>query len=816
MTIFINNDNPTDNKDEKMDNFEDDTGIEIIDNDDSLEDLEKDFDEFHQMNYRKRKTSDAKSMEIRNMTNDEWYYKRRAELLSKNDNNHAIIIAPESGNVIQSKTSSVDFPYDVTKIKEKKKQALDWAAANNRYVIVPTNSLEELEKNWADFCTLTAQKRRIADDKSVELFKLKNQEHYNLLKAKLMQKEKPIDPDDIKPSDDNLEQISTNRSTIEVLDESIKLSMERDNKTAIIQSVMELSKIQPSSFYEGLIISKMIEDAISYVKDDISDVYENMVDLPYYTPDEMNAMGVFSGENNFYGVDAYTPPKPELNPKQWADEYSMMCVGMKPAKFTKVPLWIRAIDKASAKLRQLKDRRESSIEEINSVKQYILELGWNPEVEFNLVNRKLATEMTKIKLKNNCPNCKVVDIREMCNIADDNELITESFGSNKIPMYVVLSYSDAPFSKLIKKYTNCTYSHSAISFDADLHKIYSYNLMGGASGFSIENIDLYKKINDKSKIAVFVTYISKDIYNKIMNVINDLLGHIRDAKYSILNIFGLAIGKDIEFERSMICSQFVDRILKLAGQDVTNNKPSGTVTPADIYRGAPQKMFLLYEGPVTEYNHRKVANTVAKLGSSSKVWLKEQNFYITNEAEYIDAVCENIINFDKLTYLDRRNDVLTGTSKLVYENFIKDLISLDEAKEFPVQFDKDGNLLIKNMKKLDYELEYSKSHKLLMAYSKANNIEGIKYELSKLWFMNSIIEQQLYSKKISDTKKVELTRVRARILNDYNKYLSQILKVEPKFNFTEYYNNTPFSDANIKISKHTIRNTVNLIKGIVV
>jgi leucyl-tRNA synthetase len=133
-----------------------------------------------------------------------------------------------------------------------------------------------------------------------------------------------------------------------------------------------------------------------------------------------------------------------------------------------------------------------------------------------------------------------------------------------------------------------------------------------------------------------------------------------------------------------------------------------------------------------------------------------------------------------------------------------------ETKEFPVDFDNDGNLIIKNYKKLNFEEEYSKSHKLLMLYANHENLEGIKYELSKLWFMNIVLEKRIYSNPTEEELQ-KYTKVRARILNDFNKYLNFVLEKEPNFNFTEYYNKSPFSDVDIKISGTLLNNLVNLL-----
>ena len=63
-------------------------------------------------------------------------------------------------------------------------------------------------------------------------------------------------------------------------------------------------------------------------------------------------------------------------------------------------------------------------------------------------------------------------------------------------------------------------------------------------------------------------------------------------------------------------------------------------------------------------------------------------------------------------------------------------------------------------------------------------------------------------------KKDEYYVLRSQVLNDFNKYLRQVQQDQKDFNFTDYYNNTPFSDASIKIDKYTIEYGSKLIKNL--
>ena len=106
-----------------------------------------------------------------------------------------------------------------------------------------------------------------------------------------------------------------------------------------------------------------------------------------------------------------------------------------------------------------------------------------------------------------------------------------------------------------------------------------------------------------------------------------------------------------------------------------------------------------------------------------------------------------------------------------------------------------------------------KCHRLLTAYEKTEELEGIKYELAKLWFMNCLLEEKIYDSKLSKKEKDEYYKSRARILNDFAYYSKFVLEREKGFNFTKYYNSTPFSDI-LKVDKHTIKYTSQAVKNI--
>lgn len=254
--------------------------------------------------------------------------------------------------------------------------------------------------------------------------------------------------------------------------------------------------------------------------------------------------------------------------------------------------------------------------------------------------------------------------------------------------------------------------------------------------------------------------------------------------------------------------------MQAAGINLTG-RDSSQVSPADLNKSLTEgnRIYNLYEGIHSKYDAKAISRLVSALSRKAKP-LKESyaNYYI-NENMYIAGVLGNINNIDALMEMkDHVSIVENSLTRKLLENVIFDSISirpLGEAKEFPIQFDKDGNLLIKNLKKIDYEAEYAKSHKLLKEYDNSKNYEGIKYELSKLWMMMCMIEDKLHSKKFQDLPSFAIEtstahKARAKIINDFKYYLEKVMKEEPKFNFTEYYDQSPFSSATTKINSSTL------------
>lgn len=128
-----------------------------------------------------------------------------------------------------------------------------------------------------------------------------------------------------------------------------------------------------------------------------------------------------------------------------------------------------------------------------------------------------------------------------------------------------------------------------------------------------------------------------------------------------------------------------------------------------------------------------------------------------------------------------------------------------QEKGIGFEFDNKGNLFVKNfLNNKNYQATYMESHRLLMEYDRAKNIEAMKYEIAKMYYLNLKITEDL-TKQDRTKKDKELVKIRARVLNDFHKYLKIVLKNDRQFNFSNYYQRSEFCDDSFVITAPTLK-----------
>lgn len=138
--------------------------------------------------------------------------------------------------------------------------------------------------------------------------------------------------------------------------------------------------------------------------------------------------------------------------------------------------------------------------------------------------------------------------------------------------------------------------------------------------------------------------------------------------------------------------------------------------------------------------------------------------------------------------------------------------------------DSEGTMIIKLREKTNFMSKYNMSHRLLKIYYKTDNIEGIKSELAKLYYMYEIIEyyyvngdrngiSKLQLMVLSKNKK-EAIKAKSFIMNDFSTGLKFVLSKEKNFDFQDYFMKTDYYNDVIKLDTDKIKGIKKLLMSI--
>lgn len=705
-----------------LDRYEEDSMNVIIKNDvDSKDELISQWDDFNNMPCKKRRDSDDVSVELTGKTNEERY-------------------ADQMNNFIQNE-SRLEYSPDAIE------DAKQWMIDSNIFMIYPADNLQDL---FDKYITQDKDSRRRADWKCIELFGMNNEELYNLLMDD--------DTSDILSVEDDEDNLSLASKLID-LDSSVHV-----NESSAISNALHNINMKT-------LVNKINENIYNTKKD----LIDNSIN-PFFTPMEIE------------DLDGYYSDESTNKSKDILEEYTKYYYGYQ--NNFNINKWKNEVRKTLHNL-NIAENYNYDFEQANIYKQSLVNLGWNPEIEFTAENLSRSKTRVENIMREQLNNIEIVDARSLYLNEAKGDLFQKPTKADDAkqqmlhPISIVLVKGNSIFSSAISKVTNSNFSHSALGLDTNFNKLYSFNaedINGTGGGFTLEAIKNYPKEN---RLAIFTFFVTNEQYEVINNNVQNLLYNIKSTSYSFLNILTMPL-KHIDLDRNdtLICSQFVDKMLKSINVDITD-KPSSKVVPNDFYKISIKnsKIYKIFDGIVKDFDPKRAAKSIDRLSKRSKS---------INESG-----------------LDLNNNL----HAVLYENILSDYynVGITEAISLPIDFNKDGDLLLsKPSLLLDLNQEYYNSHKLLLQYEKANNLESMKYELSRLFYMNYLLEKRIHSNKFKKNKS-DYIKIRARILNDFNKYMKYILSKDNSFNFDEYYRETPFYHNTVKVNKSIIKHLKDLI-----
>lgn len=171
-------------------------------------------------------------------------------------------------------------------------------------------------------------------------------------------------------------------------------------------------------------------------------------------------------------------------------------------------------------------------------------------------------------------------------------------------IYIVLTHTGTPFSRLIRRYTGDTYNHISIALKKDLSEMYSFGRLNPYiffyGGFVVESPHQGTFKRFKQTIArILEVPVEEDAYE---NLIDSLAHFLMDRKQFHYNLRGvLKARKHINYQknsRKFYCSQFVKYLLETSGI-IPKDGLGEVAAPEDfaMIEGATT----IYEGLLREY-----------------------------------------------------------------------------------------------------------------------------------------------------------------------------------------------------------------------
>jgi hypothetical protein len=217
-------------------------------------------------------------------------------------------------------------------------------------------------------------------------------------------------------------------------------------------------------------------------------------------------------------------------------------------------------------------------------------------------------------------NLNVVDIRNIStSIQESSSENLKLYKSKDLyPVYIVLSFTQTTFGYIERFLEKVKYSHSGIATDCSLSSIYTYAFNKNTNGFSTESVKKYVNFCKDSIICVLAVFVDGDTKSKINETLDDFKKNKGKSRYGFGNLANVLMHKEKKSKNlSLICSEFVDVVLKSAGINITG-KSSNLVIPENFKRNNP-KVYKVYEGLARKYNEEQVESDIAALLSKSNV-----------------------------------------------------------------------------------------------------------------------------------------------------------------------------------------------------
>lgn len=380
------------------------------------------------------------------------------------------------------------------------------------------------------------------------------------------------------------------------------------------------------------------------------------------------------------------------------------------------------------------------------------------------------------------------------------DTLNEASSDTKLyPVYIMLMHSGTTLANLIKKVTKSNFSHSSISFDSSMTKMYSFGRKFDSNPF----IGTFKSENIRTKFfegkdipyALYMVPATKNEIDAMKRRLEFFTKNATKFKYDFVGLFKNYFGIADNPEYRYFCSRFVADIIN-AGRPAEKPyvvEPS-LMKPEDF----AHTTFAQYVtgGSLDMYDPMAVDGITKRM-------LREEEIRRIMLRKVDESVTRNLPN----SY--------ATSAILAYECSIMDEAAFDKfidyIKSFKIKFNKNGDVIITRREYENLEHHFKQSLKTIKAMESAGNVEGVKAELCKIHYMNNLISEHYLTAKYKQPAnssiniRKKMIDLRSVMLNAFKQHLTYVTVREPRFNFQEYYNNSDYG-RNFTVPKNVVSN----------
>lgn len=374
------------------------------------------------------------------------------------------------------------------------------------------------------------------------------------------------------------------------------------------------------------------------------------------------------------------------------------------------------------------------------------------------------------------------------------DTITESVDDDKLyPVYIMLMHSGTALATAIKTVTGSHFSHSSISFDSSMKSMYSFGRKFDTNPFigSFKKEDIHSDFFKGKTIpyALYVVPCTKSEIDLMKKRLDYFIQNRTKFSYDFTGLFKNYLGIADNPEYKWFCSRFVADILN-AGRPSSDPyvvEPS-LMKPEDfLYTN-----FATYVtgGILDSYDKSYVDKVTQKILRIEKLRRqKEKKLAIPEATDILDLDAFDPLQEAVLNYQ------FTTMDEAAFDNFYQYL------KSFKIRFDKDGNVIITRREYDQLDKHFRQSLRMIKAYEKADDLESVKLELCKIYYMIELINQHYLNPTIKQNKNVkgnirkEMMDLRSVMLNVFQQHLKYVTVRDPQFNFQAFYNKSQYSST---------------------